>query len=260
MAEFRARHFGGPVIYASPNQNSPFEGLPMEAVARMGADGLGGMQFYFNHFLQWEGPVAEGSAGGWTLTDGTGTSTIAYGDSREGSIVLTADATSGADCCLQLGSATVGKQFGYTVGKRLACFARYKTSSIATGRKHFLGFGTPTTTPGVTAPTNGIFLRNGTAVATLDLVAKEGSNSTAKTSQITLAANTYYVSGFLVDATGNLHLYHNGSEIAAALIAVGSTGLATLNGDATKTLQFIVDHVLASATLTLDWLLIGQDV
>jgi hypothetical protein len=252
----------GPLLYRpdSDGVGAGFAGLPLDALSRIGNTGLLGIDVYFNHFHRWEGPVAEGAAGGWVLTDATGTSTIVYGDVREGTIVLTADATSGADTCLQLGDATTGKNFGYTVGKQMWCFARLQTSTVSTNWKFFMGFGTPTTVPGATAPTNGIFLRNGTTVNKLDLVAKEGSNSTAKTNQITLVAATYTVIGFYVDVSGNVHLYQDGSEITAALIAVGATGLATLTADATKTLQFMIDKKLASATLTLDWLLIGQEL
>src|SRR5262245_46066703 len=131
--DFNPRHFSGPVRYRSPNQNSPFDGLPLEAVGRMGSDGLLGVNYYFNHFHQWEGPSAEGITGNWTLTDATGTSTITVGDVREGTLIITTDATANANPCLQLGSTTVGKSWGYTVGKRLWAFTRMRLSSVATG-------------------------------------------------------------------------------------------------------------------------------
>ena len=244
--------------FSAPELHPMFNLLPLEVVGRLGVDGLGGITYYFNHFLQWEGPANEGGAGGWSLTDATGTSTIDYGNVREGTIVITADATAGADSCLQLGPTAGGKNFGYTVGKRMWCFARLQTSTIATNWKFFFGFCTPTTTPGATAPTNGIFFRNATNVADLDLVVKEGANTTAVASVTTLVAATYVVVGFFVDHTGGVTAYVNGA--AAGHIAAGAAGLATLDGDATKTLQFIIDKKLASATLTLDWLLIAQEI
>lgn len=248
-----------PGVYSASVLKPMLDGIPLHIAELVGVPGgLTGMAVYFNHFHLWEGPVAEGAAGGWTLTDATGTSTIVRGDVVEGTIVLTADATSGADTCLQMGSATTGKNFGYTVGKRMWCFMRFKTNTVATGFKFFFGFGTPTTTPGATAPTNGLFLRNGTTVSTLDLVAKEGSNSTSRTDLFTVVVDTYYVIGFAVDKLGAVHMYKDGVELA--VIPAGSTGLATLNGDATKTLQFIVDKVLASSALTIDWLLVGAEI
>lgn len=245
-------------VYRASSTKTMFDGLPLYVLNGMGLDGLGGIPCYFNDFHRWEGPVAEGSSGGWVLTDATGTSTVVLGDVREGTIVITADATGSATSCLQLGSTTTGKNFGYTVGKRMWCFARLQTSTVAAGYKFFMGFGTPTTTPGNAAPTNGIFLRNGTTVNKLDIVAKEGANTTANTNIITLAAATYYVVGFYVDKLGSVHAYLDGVDVSD--IVAGAAGLATLTGDATKTLQFMINQQLASATLTLDWLLMAQEI
>lgn len=255
-----------PFVLAQSNTQHFFQGLPLHIFNQVGTDGLTGIDYYFNHFHHWEGPVAEGAAGGWKLTDATGTSTIVYGDVREGTISLTTDNTNSASACLQLGDATTGMNFGYKVGKRLACFTRFKTDSVGTGVKMFFGLSTATTTPGATAPTNGIYFRNTTTVNKLDCAAKEGSNLAATTNALTVATATYYVIGFVVDVLGNLRFY-GGTTLSEstllATVAVGATGLTTLD-DSTKTLQFITNYVTTSTGavhyFTMDYLLLAQEL
>ena len=102
----------------------PFSHLPLHIVDQILAGstphtGGKGIVHYFNHMQSWEGPVAEGAAGGWTLSGTTGAATVTYGNVPEGTIVLTADATASCNPTLQRGSASAGANFLYSVGKRL---------------------------------------------------------------------------------------------------------------------------------------------
>src|ERR1044071_180432 len=97
-----AGNVSGSILFSSADPSSgdaAYNNLPLDIVGQIAAHLQGpnaqpGFQGYFNHFLRWEGPVAEGAAGGWLLTDATGTSTIVYADERGGGIAIPADSTS----------------------------------------------------------------------------------------------------------------------------------------------------------------------
>ena len=258
MAEFRVRHFGGPLVYSSPAQAGPFEGLPLHVVAQIGADGLGGTQFYFNHFKQWEGPVAEGSAAGWTLSGTTGAATIALSDVRIGEIALTADATANCNPTLQLGSATVGMNFTYSVGKKLWVGARMKLTVVATAEL-FFGLGTADTSPTVTGtlPSDGLFYHKTLTGTKVNFDARKDGTSTSRTLiGTTLLDATYTILTFYVDPTGNVHLFQDGVELIASMIAAGTANLPAV----TDLMQFEMGILGASQVLTLDWLLAAQEI
>lgn len=256
-----SQHVSGPWLFRPDSDLSGAfcENMPVDIMGQFGPDGLGGLLRYFNHFLQWEGPTAEGSAGGWTLSGVTGVATIVLSDVRAGEIVLTADATAGADPTLQLGSATAGMSFRYVVGKRMWCHARLKIGTV-TSTEMLIGLATADTEPTVTNtfPADGIFLEKAAAATTFDFHARKDGTSTERTAQgTTLVNDTYIVVGFYVDATGNIHLFMNNAEVTAGLIAAGT---ANIPSGAADTLQFMVGFRGASQTVALDWLLMGQEI
>ena len=257
MPEFRPRHFGGPLLYASPNQNTPYENLPLDVIAQIGADGLGGMFGYFNHFLRWEGPTAEGSAGGWTLSGPTGTATIALHDTRIGEITLTNDGTGSAVATLALGSATVGMEFIYAAGKQLWLGSRIKFATVAT-TELFFGFGTADTSPTVsgTLPADGLFFHKTNTGTKVNFDARKDGTSTSKTAiGATLVDDTYTILNMRVDPTGNVHLYQDGAELTASRIAAGTANLPA----STDPMQFMMGIFTASMALSMDWLYFYQE-
>lgn len=243
---------------ASP---SLFAGLFQDMVEKVGDDpvkGDAGFLHYFNHMLQWEGPVTEASAGGWTLTDVVGTSTITLSDVRFGEIVITPDATANADPCLQLGSTTHPAPFLYSVGKRMWCAARVSFLTVAS-MEIFLGFGTPDTqpTPANTLPSNMIgFQKTAAAGGALSFSAGAGGTQTTKTGP-TIADATYTTIGFQVDKLGNCLAYQDGAVIPASLIAVGDANLPTSGA---AVMQFMLGTRGASQTTKIDWLMIAQEI
>lgn len=256
--EYRTRHMGGPLLYRSPNQNSPLDNLPLDLVTKIGGDGLAGVEYYFNHFLRWEGPVAEGSAGGWTLSGTTGAATIVLSDVRQGEITLTGDATGSANPTLALGSATVGMNFTYVVGKQLWCLSRMKIATVAT-TEVFFGFGTADTSPTVTGtlPSDGIFLSKASTDTKFALEARQNGTSTKNaTWSATLVDATYTVVGFYVDIAGNIWPVQEMLPVTASVVATGNTNIPDAGADV---MQFMVGILGASMTLSMDWLLIAQE-
>lgn len=242
----------------------PFDGLPLEWVGKIIADGsdvLGnaGMVGYFNTFTQWEGPVAEGAGGGWTLSGATGAATVVLADVANGAIVLTSDSTSGANPTLQLGSATTGANFLYTVGKQIWCFTRVKLLTVAS-MEFFFGLATPDTAPCTsdTFPSDGIFLTKASTDTTLTLHARKDGTSTSQTSASgTLVDATYATIGFRVMKNGTIIPYYNGTALVSKSVAAGAANLPTAAADI---LQFITGFKGASMTATYDWILVAQDV
>lgn len=264
-------HSQSPWLYQNPKDaglawENAYAGLPLDIIGQImtgdGDDPAGdaGIQYYFNHFHHWEGPLAEGAAAGWNLAGVTGTATIVHGDVRNGSIVLTADATGSCDPCLQLGGSATGACFRYSAGKQLWCMARLKLDDVDLA-EFFFGLGTPDTQPTVTNtfPSDGIFFEKATTATDLDLHARQDGTSTEKTSVLgtALADDTYVTIGFKVDTDGNIMPYRNGVARTGSVIAASDTNIPDASTDI---LQFMVAIMGASRTCTLDWLLVAQEL
>ena len=78
QSSWRYRHLSGD---SGKLWKHPYDGLPLSIIDQIMDTALPhtkgkGVAFYFNHFQHWEGPVAEGTATGWTLTGATGAATI----------------------------------------------------------------------------------------------------------------------------------------------------------------------------------------
>lgn len=255
------RHFGGSLIYRSAQRNSLLDDLPVDLVGQIGVTGLLGVQYYFNHFHMWEGPVAEGTAGGWLLSGVTGAATIVKNAVRGGEIVLTADATGNCDPTLQLGNTTANMPFRYSVGKRLWVAARLKMGTV-TSTEAFFGLGTADTEPTVTntLPADGIFFEKAAAATTWDFHARQDGTSTERTGiGSTLVDDTHSIVGFQVDVQGNILPFHVNvlTGLTASRINVGDANIPDAAGD---TLTFMVALRGASQTITLDWLLLAQEM
>lgn len=260
-----------PLLVAGTNDtgvvaNHPFEGLPAEFLSRLyslpdgeSLAGLGGLLAYFNHFLQWEGPLAEGASGGWTLSGVTGAATITQPSVRNGEIALTADATANCDPTLALGGAAAPANFIYSVGKRIWCFARLKIATVAS-TELFFGLGTPDTEPTTTNtfPSDGIFFNKAAAATNLALDVRKDGTSTQKTSVLStaLANATYTTIGFNVNTRGDITPYQNGVALVASQVAAESANIPG-SGDP---MQFMLGFRGASQIVTLDWLLLAQEI
>lgn len=236
-----------------------FNNLPIELIAQIGEDGLGGIQNYFNHFLRWEGPTAEGSAGGWTLSGPTGAATVVLADTRNGEITLTIDATAGGVATLQLGSASVGMCFRYVVGKQLWMFARVKLLTVAT-TEVFLGYGTADTSPCVTGtlPSDGIFFHKASTATKISFQARQDGTGTDKANiGTTLVDATYTILGFYVDSLGNINPSQDQVDLSGSQIAVANANIPDAAGDV---MQFMVGILGNAMSMTIDWLLLAQEL
>ena len=241
----------------------PFSRLPLHIVDQIIDEsnpytGGKGLVHYFNHMQSWEGPVAEGAAGGWVLSGTTGAATIVPGDVPAGAIVLTADATASCNPTLQRGSASAGANFLYAVGKRMWCFARLKVGTVAS-TEFLFGMATPDTAPSATGtfPSDGIFFEKATAATKFDFHARKDGTSTEKTSASgTVVDDTYTIIGFLVDDLGNIMPYQDGAALTSSVIVAGTANIPT-TGDI---LQPMIGILGASQTCTIDWLLFAQEL
>lgn len=260
MVDFLDRFFGGPLKYRGSGalNSNFFTGLPLDVVSQVGADGLGGLQHYFNHFIRWEGPLAEGAAAGWLLSGTTGTATITFTSIRSGEIVLTADATGSCNPTLQLGASGSNMPFIYSVGKRMWMAARFKLVTVAT-TEVFLGMGTADTSPCTTGtfPSDGIFFQKASTDTKMSFDVRKDGTSTSRASLTgTLVDATYTILGFNIDTSGNVHIFQDGTEISASMVAAGTANLPG-SGDP---MQFMIGILGASMTMTLDWVLAAQEV
>ena len=217
-----------------------------------------GTTYYFNHMHRWEGPVAEGAAGGWLLSGTTGAATIVLGDVPAGTIVLTGDSTSGANPTLAIGAASTGANFLYAVGKRMWVFIRCKLVTVAT-TEVFIGLGTPDTSPCVTGthPSDGLFFYKASTDTKMSFQARKDGTPTAKaTITGTLVDDIYTVLGFYIDELGNIMPYQDGAALTAGYIAAGTANIPG-SGDP---MQPMIGILGASMTMTIDWVLFAQEI
>ncbi len=241
----------------------PFNGLPIPVVDQIITEdtphlGTGGLVSYFNHFDEWTGPVAEGTAGGWTLTGTTGTATIVHSDTKVGAIVLTTDNTGSATFALQRGNGTTGMNMAYTVGKRMWFFIRFKLLTVAS-MELFMGLGTADTSPSTTGtfPSDGIFFEKAAAATVLDFHARKDGTSTEKTGVSgTLVNDTYTIIGFNIDELGNIMAYQDGAAIATSAIVAGTANIPA----ATDVMQLNLAFIGQAMTMTVDWVLCAQEL
>lgn len=240
-----------------------FDGLPLQIVDQITSEdsqylGTTGLIYYFNHFHEWTGPVAEGTAGGWTLTGTTGTATVVPSDTKVGALVLTTDNTASATFALQRGNGTAGMNMAYTVGKRMWFFLRFKLLTVAS-MELFVGLGTADTSPSTTGtfPSDGLFFEKAASATVLDFHARKDGTSTEKTSTSgTLVDDTYTVLGFMIDELGNIMPYQDGVALTSKAIVAGTANIPA----STDVLQLNLAFIGQAMTMTVDWVLVAQEL
>lgn len=236
---------------------SMLSGLPGEVVGAIGPDGTSGVVGFFDDFMKWEGPVAEGAAAGWLLSGPTGAATITIPDARDGRIVLTTDATASAVATLNCATALTEERFIYSATKRMWVAARFNLLTVAS-MEVFFGVGTgdasPTTTG--TFPSDGIFFEKAAAATDFDFHARKDGTSTERTAVgATLVDATDLVLGFTVDGGGSITPYVNGRALTAKAIGAGTANIP----GAGDPMQPMIGFLGASMTMSIDWLLAMQE-
>ena len=261
--EFRARHFGGPLLYRAPNQDGPYDNVPLEIIAQIGADGISGQNVYFNDFIEWTGPLLDSAgAGGWKCTsvDGGGdaaevvaplnTVTISNG----GVLRITSNDADNDNTQIQM----LGSPWKYRVGKRIWFFARVAPEDADDGE---IGFGLILTSDVDMVHTfpEGLFFEKAETATKMDFHAKKDATDTEKTNvdSSAMTDGVFHVYGFYVDELGNVSVYYDGTEITAAAVATGNGGLVD---DQNLTVAFqIQTGTTAVTSLDIDWVLVAQD-
>lgn len=256
-------HSRGPLLYTKPGD--AFDQMPLVLQQLVGDRGIAGYLNYFNHFETWNGPLAEGTLGGWVLSGATGVATVALtlDEVNTGIIALTTEtAVANANAQLQLTSMPIS----YKVGKRLWCFAKLKLSDVDDELAMFGLMGVDTDVFS-TLPTQGIFFEKDETVTDWDFHVRDGGASTEDTtfSGLTLADDTYHVLGFSVDVVGNVTPYFGTTSSglkAYTTVARSNTQLGTLNTGADIMVPTFAVQTGASQAdnMEVDWLLVCREL
>ena len=238
-----------------------FDGLPLEVVGQVGAEGITGIQYYFNHFYRWEGPTSEQAApgtGGWICsvvdTGAANAEVIDVLDSNTYGVLRMVTNSADNDVVqLQLN----GSAFQYTSGKRLWCFARIRLQDANDGEVFFGLALEGDTNVFSTFPTDGIFFEKSETATDFDFHVRKNGSSTEDTtfSGQTLADSTWYEIGLVVDASGNVTPYFDGTAYTA--VASGATNIPD---DEDLTLYMAVQTgAAATRYIDFDWILVAQE-
>lgn len=239
----------------------PLDGAPIGLVNRLSLQGGG--DGYASDFMFWEGPTAEGTTAGWTLSGAVGTSTALVSTSAPtGALVLSTSGTADDNACLEYKG-----NLHYVVGKRLWCYAKLALSD-ADDMEAYFGLGTPGATDFVaTLPAEGIFFSKAETATKWSVQVRDGGTSTTSASNpsgLTLADATSVVIGFTVDPKGNITPYWTTDPTARSWTA-GTTivaGTANLPDDAADELSLYFaceTGATAVASMTIDWVLAAQE-
>lgn len=245
-------------LMAGSARPHPFAGLPWTLLEQVGS--LSGVMGYANDFQRWEGPIAEGSAGGITLTGVTGTADITRAalNNIGGVIRLGTSATADGNANLE-----IPLQVGVVANQDLWCFARVALSDVSDMDFHF-GLGTPGTTDWIAAlPAEGIFfaLLESEGNGTVDFIRRDASTSTVQhADMVTLADNTFVVLGFHKSAAGILTPYH-GTNVMSLTAGTASNSVTNLPDDAADELSLFFNVETGDSAVDyadIDWLICAQ--
>ena len=247
------------MVYSNPGHR--FDGLPMGAFDKISS--LSGFQYYANDFIVWEGPTGDAAApgtGGWICTSvdaGADTAesvdvldTVEYGILRINSNNADNDNTQ-----LQMN----GASFFYVVGKRLWFEIRIALEDVNDGEVLF-GMILESDVDAInTLPAHGIFFEKNETAVDFDFHVRQGGTSTEDTlfSGATLADDTFFTMGFVIDVVGNITPYYNGT--AGTAVAVGNANIPNAAGeDMTVAIQ-VQTGTTATRYVDVDYLLAAQE-
>jgi hypothetical protein len=228
--------------------------------AKMQIDHIRG---YVDTFLAYDGPLTASASevGGWVLNDVTGAATVTRQAAKgSGVIRLATSALGNADACL-----TRACQFGYVVGKRLWYFTRIALSDPDNMIVH-CGLGTPGVIDwGGTLPAEGIFFEKAdTANGVFDFHVRDNGTSTedADIGTTFSTADSFFILGFYVNPTGDVHYYYGTDVNQMTLAGTVAAGTANLPDDAGDELSFAWNVETGNGEvdyIDIDWVLVLQE-
>lgn len=254
--------FRGPLLYS--HYGHPLDRAPLALVNKINLHGAG--DGYASDFFSWEGPIAAGTVGRWTLGGGTGAATITItAADLTGTIRLTDAATAGGNANLELRG-----QWHYTVGKRLWCFARIAVSDANDCLPYF-GLALPGHTDWVAAlPAEGIFFEKAETATVWDFHVRDNSTSTERancfgTGNYTVEDGVYQVLGFVITEKGHIIPYRCSDAAQAASFVAGThvaAATANIPDDTADEFSLYFSQETGNGEadyMDIDWVLVAQE-
>lgn len=253
--------FRGPVRYV--NDRHVLDGAPLalvDALSLIAQETEWPRWYgYSDDFLEYTGPNTAGEAGGWLLTEvavGAGnTNRVDIDDNAPGGILLLkTDNAASDDETLQ----RRGEPWKYVSGKRLVFLIRLKVDLVANAAL-FFGLALTDTTPIASLPADGLFFEKAAAATKMDFHARKGGTSTERTNvdPTAMANDTYREYAFAADESGNIRVFVDGTEVAAAAIADGNANIP--NTLALALLIAVQTNAATARELRIDTLLVAQE-
>lgn len=249
--------YKGPLVYSNPGHL--LNGIPIDLAHQChtifgSGDRVSG---YANDFHLWEGPLATGTAGGWTATDNAGSCVIGLQDAVNGILALTTGGTEDNDANLKLN----GETFKYISGKRLWFAARVAVTD-ANDMEAAIGLGQPVTDFVGTPPTDSLYFRKTETGTDFTFVVEKGSTETTVACGLTLTDSGYVVLGFVVDASGNIFWYAEDDATAGSAGLTTATNIAATNAPDDEELHLFLGAETGGGSansLLVDWIAVAQE-
>lgn len=243
----------------------PFNGIPLTTAMRSFLRKFISVEVGNGNYI---GPLAANTfSGGWTVTDIAGTGAVA--NNNEGALAITTGTTDENSTQLQYKPVV----FKYSTTKKLWFFARVKVSTQATTGA-FVGLASVDTTlitaaAGAVDVDDGIFFyKDATDTAWTMHVRKDSTSTTAATG-VTIAADTYMILGFVIEAGVIRWFAKADSNDAMQAVNDGNnflgSGTTIANTNAPDDLDLCLSFACGqeggttARTLTIDWAFACQE-
>lgn len=156
-----------------PGAVHPLDGAPIEVVGQMGDLIDNGQVHSFDHFVNYAGPLAEGSAGGYTLVGTTGTATLAHTGEDHGKITVLTGTTEDNNFVFRNDAHTVN----YATDK-LILWAVKLSITDANDMEFYAGLAVVAADWVATLPTDGFFFEKAETATNFDFHVRASGTST----------------------------------------------------------------------------------
>lgn len=243
-----------------PGSVHPLDGIPLEVAGQVADVVACPIVHYFTHFNDYTGPLAEGTAGEWTLVGTTGTSVVALDSTVEdGVITISTSGTENDNAVLAL----FGQVVNNTPTSNIWVAAKFSLSD-ADDMEAYFGLARATVDWANALPFAGFFFEKAETATNWDFHVRDAGASTENTADfegLVIADNTDMILAIRVsdgDVTPYVHTDANGWITGTT---VPSTDANQPISSEDLILQYAFETGAAAVrSVSTDWALVAREI